>query len=59
MTLTYPLLDRAGELMWLVTGADKAEPVRRLMAGDPTIPAGRVRAARALLVADLAAAEGG
>ncbi len=56
MTFTYPVLDRADELLWLVTGEDKADPVRRLLAGDPSIPAGRVRAARALLVADLAAA---
>jgi 6-phosphogluconolactonase len=59
MTLTYPVLDRSGELLWLVTGADKADPVRRLLAGDPSIPAGRVRAARAVLLADPAAAEGG
>jgi 6-phosphogluconolactonase len=59
MTLTYPVLDGAGELLWLVTGADKAEPVRRLLAGDPSIPAGRVRAGRALLVADRAAAGSG
>jgi 6-phosphogluconolactonase len=59
MTLTYPVLDRAAELVWLVTGADKAGPVRRLLAGDPSIPAGRVRAARAVLVADLAAAGDG
>jgi 6-phosphogluconolactonase len=58
MTLTYPVLDRAAELLWLVTGADKADPVRRLLAGDPSIPAGRVRAPRAVLVADLAAGDG-
>lgn len=56
MTLTYPALARAEQLLWLVTGADKAEPLRRLQAGDRSIPAGRVEAARSLIVADRAAA---
>jgi 6-phosphogluconolactonase len=55
MTLTYPLLDRSRELLWLVTGESKAEPLRLLLAGDPSIPAGRVRAGRSLVVADAAA----
>ncbi len=58
MTLTYPVLDRAEQLLWLVTGADKAEPLGRLLAGDTSIPAGRVRAARSLVIADEAAAAG-
>ncbi len=56
MTLTYPVLDRARKVLWLVTGADKVEMLRRLRAGDRTIPAGRVRSERALLLADAAAA---
>jgi 6-phosphogluconolactonase/glucosamine-6-phosphate isomerase/deaminase len=56
MTLTYPALARADQLLWLVTGPDKVEPLRKLEAGDPTIPAGRVEAARSLIVADRAAA---
>jgi 6-phosphogluconolactonase/glucosamine-6-phosphate isomerase/deaminase len=56
MTLTYPALARGEQLLWLVTGADKAEPLRRLLAGDRSIPAGRVEAARSLIVADRAAA---
>ena len=38
-----------------MTGEDKREALRRLRAGDGTIPAGRVAAAGALVVADLAA----
>lgn len=52
VTLTYPALDAAGLVVWLVTGHAKREMARRLGAGDPSIPAGRVRAARQLLVMD-------
>jgi 6-phosphogluconolactonase len=55
MTLTYPVLDRASEILWLVTGAEKAAPLARLLAQDASIPAGRVRAARSLVLADEAA----
>jgi 6-phosphogluconolactonase len=55
MTLTYPALARADQLLWLVTGADKKEPLARLLAGDTSIPAGRVTAARSLVLADAAA----
>jgi 6-phosphogluconolactonase len=55
MTLTYPLLDRARMVLWLVTGADKAAMLLRLLATDTSIPAGRVQQVRALVVADRAA----
>src|SRR5258707_6708721 len=42
MTLTYPIVNRARRVLWLVTGNDKAEMVRRLYEGDTAIPAGRV-----------------
>jgi len=56
MTLTYPALARARQLLWLVTGADKKGPLAQLLAGDTTIPAGRVEAAASLVMADHAAA---
>jgi 6-phosphogluconolactonase len=56
MTLTYPALARADQLLWLITGADKRDALARLLAGDESIPAGRVRAARSLILADRAAA---
>jgi 6-phosphogluconolactonase len=56
MTLTYPALDRARRILWLVTGEDKAGPLRRLLAGDRSIPAGRVRSDQAMVLADRAAA---
>jgi 6-phosphogluconolactonase len=56
MTFTYPLLGRQPLVLWLVTGGDKATVLPLLLAGDPSIPAGRVRAARQLVLADRAAA---
>lgn len=55
MTLTYPALARARQILWLVTGADKKDPLARLQAGDTTIPAGNVEAAASLVMADRAA----
>lgn len=56
MTLTYPILNRARRILWLVTGSEKASMLARLAAGDPTIPAGRVRSDRAVVLADTDAA---
>jgi 6-phosphogluconolactonase len=56
MTLTYPILNRARGILWLVTGKDKAVALARLREGDVTIPAGRIQAANALILADQAAA---
>ncbi len=58
MTLTYPALARADELLWLVSGEDKQEALARLLAGDESIPAGRVHAGRSTVLADAAAAAG-
>ena len=52
MTLTYPVLDRARRVLWLVTGRSKAGMLERLRRGDEEIPAGRVRRERALLLVD-------
>ena len=56
MTLTYPVLDRARRIVWLVTGDDKAPVLPRLVAGDVAIPAGRVRSDNAIVFADRTAA---
>jgi 6-phosphogluconolactonase len=52
MTLTFPVLNRARRVLWLVTGKEKVEMLRRLSKGDPSIPAGRVSQQRALVFAD-------
>ncbi len=56
MTLTYPVLNRSRRILWVVTGSEKAGMLVRLRNGDLSIPAGRVRQDRALLLADRAAA---
>lgn len=55
MTLTYPALNRSRQILWLVTGASKAEMVSRMVDADAAIPAGRIRQSAAILIADDAA----
>jgi 6-phosphogluconolactonase len=59
MTLTYPALARARRVLWLVTGEDKVDALRRLREGDTSIPAGRVATDNAFVIADAAAAGSG
>lgn len=56
MTLTYPALNDARRIVWLVTGPDKVEALQKLQAGDESIPAGRVRNDNIVVIADEAAA---
>lgn len=56
VTLTFPVLDRAERVLWLVTGADKAVPLRRVLEGDRSIPGGRVATPRQVVIADRDAA---
>lgn len=57
MTLTYPMLNRARRLLWVVTGSEKVDMLARLCDGDRSIPAGRVHREQALLLADRAAVD--
>lgn len=52
MTLTYPVLDGAARILWIVDGPGKVEALERLLAGDRSIPAGRVAADDQLVLAD-------
>jgi len=52
LTMTYPTLARADQILWLVTGEDKQGPLKLLLEGDTSIPAGRVEATRSLIMAD-------
>ena len=56
MTLTYPMLNRSRKILWVVTGAEKAEMLGRLRNADPSIPSGRILQQNAFLLADRAAA---
>ncbi len=57
MTLTYPIINRARHILWLITGEGKAEMLRRLIQGDDDIPAGRISQTQATVLADDAALE--
>ena len=56
MTLTYPMLNRSRNILWVVTGAEKVPMLKRLQDGDASIPAGRILRDPALILADRAAA---
>jgi 6-phosphogluconolactonase len=55
MTLTYPALARADRVMWLIAGTDKVDALRKLLAGDPSVPGARVTVGRQIVFADRAA----
>src|ERR1700733_48533 len=55
MTLTYPAINRARQVLWVVTGAEKVQMLQRLLHSDANIPAGRVDCGKSLVLADIAA----
>lgn len=56
MTITYPELSSARKILWLVLGEKARDPLAKLLAGDTSIPAGRVENDDMIVVADEAAA---
>lgn len=52
MTLTYPVINRALKILWVVTGAEKTEALNHLLNRDNLIPGGSVVQRRATLFAD-------
>jgi 6-phosphogluconolactonase len=56
MTLTFPIINRARHILWLVAGGEKAAALSRLRDGDRSIPAGRISRDQALILTDNAAA---
>jgi 6-phosphogluconolactonase/glucosamine-6-phosphate isomerase/deaminase len=57
--MTLPVINAARRILMVVGNPEKAEMVRRAIAGDPSIPAGRLRPAGRLtwLVTEDAAAQ--
>jgi 6-phosphogluconolactonase len=43
LTLTYPVLNAARSILFLVQGSGKREPLARVLAGDQSLPASRVQ----------------
>ena len=56
LTLTLPVLSAARLAVFLVSGKGKREALRRMLDGDPAIPAARVASERVVALADPAAA---
>jgi len=56
MTLTHPVLDAARRVLFVVTGADKADAVRAVRAGGSGLPAESVSGRRVHWIIDAAAA---
>jgi 6-phosphogluconolactonase/glucosamine-6-phosphate isomerase/deaminase len=56
MTLTFPALEAADRIVFVVAGAPTAQAVAALVEGDPSVPAGRLRASDVLVLADPPAA---
>lgn len=52
MTLTYPLINQAEKILWVITGAEKAEMLNRLLHLDPSIPAGKIDQQHAILLTE-------
>ena len=56
MTLTFPVLNSGRDVVFVVTGGDKAEPIRSIRAGGSGLPAERVSGDRVEWIIDAAAA---
>ena len=56
MTLTYPVLNRARAILFVVTGEEKADALLRLSRHDATIPAARIENPNVVVIADEGAA---
>lgn len=50
VSMTYPVINAADRVVFLVSGADKAEPLARAVSGDRALPSGRVDPAQGELV---------
>jgi 6-phosphogluconolactonase len=56
MTLTYPVINRARRILFLLTGAEKAPILKRMRENDPALPATHVALDKATVFADKPAA---
>ncbi len=56
MSFTWPVLDRAKELLWVIGGESKQRAVQQFLNNDPSIPATLPTQARATVLLDQAAA---
>ncbi len=53
MTLTYPTLDAAAKIVFMIDGDTKREALEKLLANDRSIPAARIDARDVLVLTDI------
>jgi 6-phosphogluconolactonase len=53
MTMTYPTLDAAAKVIFMIDGESKRDALRKLEAGDTSIPAARIAARDVLVLTDI------
>jgi len=53
MSLTFPAINRARNIMWLVNGTDKSAMLQSMIDADHSIPAGRIEQARATVFTNI------
>jgi 6-phosphogluconolactonase len=58
LTLTYPVINRARKILWMITGGEKKEMVQRMLDADLSIPAGHISQEHAMVLADMDAVSG-
>lgn len=56
LTLTFPAINAARLVMWLVVGADKRDALAKLLDGDESIPGAGVHVEHSVVYSDAAAA---
>jgi 6-phosphogluconolactonase len=56
LTLTYPVIDAARLVIFVVSGREKAEALRRVLSGDKDAPAARIQASNVRFFVDAEAA---
>ena len=52
MTLTFPVLEAARKVLFVIAGGEKADALARMLAGDPTVPASRLIARDIVVLTD-------
>jgi 6-phosphogluconolactonase len=57
VTLTFPAINQARNVLWVAVGADKKDALAKLLHGDRSIPAGRVRGSHAMIMTEMACIE--
>lgn len=58
MSLTYKAIDRARQILFLVTGDGKEEALTKLKARDESVPAGRIKNPNVTLITDISPGAG-